>query len=102
MKPHKHAEVIKAYADGAVIQINSINGWEDLYNPAFYPMYEYRIKPRIFEEDAYYPAILECGGDKVVAYYDGEFFHIHQAGEYILPHSFKWIGEKLDITFPTL
>lgn len=49
MKPHKHAELIKAWADGAEIQINVRKGddWEDI-NPkcvVWADEYEYRIKP---------------------------------------------------------
>jgi len=102
MKPRKHAELIKAWADGATIECNSIDGWTEMSYPSFFESMEYRIKTRKFEKDAYYPAILACGGDKVVAYYDGKYFHIHEAGERIPSHNFEWIGEKLDITFPEL
>lgn len=50
MKPHKHAELIKAWADGAEIQV-SIDGnkpWHDFENnesPSWSTEYEYRIKP---------------------------------------------------------
>lgn len=47
-KPHKHAELIKAWADGAEIQIYCrTRGWNDLgENPIFwYEDEEYRIKP---------------------------------------------------------
>jgi hypothetical protein len=47
MKPHKHAELIKAWADGAQIQlrwkIDNAN-WEDC-DPAWTDLCEYRIKP---------------------------------------------------------
>lgn len=51
-QPHKHAEFIKAYADGATIQfrISPSDNWEDAQAdddtaPAFSKNYEYRIKP---------------------------------------------------------
>lgn len=50
MKPHKHAELIKAWADGAIIEsrIKGLNGWSywtlDEY-PCWRPDNEYRIKP---------------------------------------------------------
>ena len=31
-QPHKHAEVIKAWADGAEIQVNLLGSWEDIGN----------------------------------------------------------------------
>ena len=52
MKPHKHAELIKAWADGAEIQSKGLIGsptytpvWEDDKNPRWSEYYEYRIKP---------------------------------------------------------
>ena len=47
-QPHKHAELIKAWADGAVIQIKLQNGnWEECatWGVSWDPDYEYRIKP---------------------------------------------------------
>ena len=43
--PHKHADVIKAWADGAEIQAKSDNVWLDCRNPEWWPNAEYRIKP---------------------------------------------------------
>jgi hypothetical protein len=47
MKPHKHAELIKAWADGHTIQMQSkIDGrWWDQEDPEWDKDYEYRIKP---------------------------------------------------------
>jgi hypothetical protein len=47
MKPHKHAELIKAWADGHTIQTQSkIDGsWWDQDDPEWDEGYEYRIKP---------------------------------------------------------
>ena len=50
-QPHKHAEVIKAWADGAEIQFRSQNGrcWVDVaighLTPGFSVELEYRVKP---------------------------------------------------------
>jgi len=48
MKPHKHAEFIKAWADGGEIQVRivSSNEWGDAQNPYWAEHYEYRIKPQ--------------------------------------------------------
>lgn len=45
--PHKHAELIKAWADGAEIQwFNSIEkSWWDIKNPMWSSKTQYRIKP---------------------------------------------------------
>jgi len=47
MKPHKHAELIKAWADGAEIErfSKSIRTWEPNLDPTWHDDYEYRIKP---------------------------------------------------------
>ena len=46
MKPHKHAEVIKAWADGHTIQARTeVFEWVDIPNPTWLPTMEYRIKP---------------------------------------------------------
>ena len=47
-KPHKHAEVIKAWADGAAIEFKPSGcEWRDLLTttPAWSTDFEYRIKP---------------------------------------------------------
>lgn len=64
--PHKHAEVIKAWADGATIQKYSLvtGNWEDLPNPSWLECSQYRIKPE--------PQILE--GFAVTIGMDGLMF----------------------------
>jgi len=47
-KPHKHAELIKAWADGAEIECKVVNGpWIAINSesPFWYKDNEYRIKP---------------------------------------------------------
>lgn len=48
MKPHKHAELIKAWADGAEIEVYqpALGRWEEA-EPAWHTSFEYRIKPAI-------------------------------------------------------
>lgn len=44
--PHKHANLIKAWADGAPLQyLSALNGWLDVTNPGFDPNTSYRVKP---------------------------------------------------------
>ena len=50
MKPHVHAEVIKAWADGAVIEFNKgcdPYEWREVINgtPAWHENVQYRVKP---------------------------------------------------------
>lgn len=48
MKPHKHAEIIKAWADGADIQSKILGGnWSDCSTPRWYEETEYRVKPEL-------------------------------------------------------
>jgi hypothetical protein len=45
-QPHKHAELIKAWADGAEIEsLNDYGGWCPANSPAWNEYTEYRIKP---------------------------------------------------------
>ena len=43
--PHVHAELIKAWADGAEIESLTIHDWKDCFQPRWSPSCEYRIKP---------------------------------------------------------
>ena len=46
MTPYKHADLIKAWADGAEIETKLDDGdWFKLDNPIFFNNYDYRIKP---------------------------------------------------------
>ena len=58
-KPHKHADVIKAWADGAEVQWRSVPrcSWEDLnYTmPAWNSLYEYRVKPSVEIPEGFIP-----------------------------------------------
>ena len=44
-KPHKHAELIKAWADGAEIQVLVDNEWIEASRPTWLEGWRYRIKP---------------------------------------------------------
>ena len=48
-KPHVHAELIKAWADGAEVEIFSFanNNWNLSVNPLWNPAHVYRIKPTL-------------------------------------------------------
>ena len=47
-QPHKHAEVIKAWADGEEIEYKAGEGseWKPCLVPGFYESYFYRVKPK--------------------------------------------------------
>ncbi len=59
--PHKHAELIKAWADGATIQIDIHGEWEDKTNPMWSPEFEYRIKPETKPDVVLYALINRNG-----------------------------------------
>ena len=62
--PHKHADLIKAYADGAEIQIQDGEGvWTDVPMPVFNPMFKYRIKP---EPTRYSYPVLKMPSGRVI------------------------------------
>jgi hypothetical protein len=60
--PHKHAPVIKAYADGAEVQFyNTVaREWQDVAHPAFYDEYQYRVKPKPHKHQAVIDAKVQC------------------------------------------
>lgn len=85
--PRKHAEVIKAWADGAQVQMKSTHyaKWEDVEFPSFSDSLEYRIKPEPKPDVVRYLALVpnrdgylfagtidQCGLDNVKATFDGE------------------------------
>jgi hypothetical protein len=45
MKPHKHAEIIKAWADGAEIEALDAGHWYKCNYPNWSERVQYRIKP---------------------------------------------------------
>lgn len=56
-KPHKHAALIKAWADGAEIQVRTSRSknpeWLDVETPRWEQQMEYRIKPEPTDFDIY-------------------------------------------------
>lgn len=106
MKPHKHKDLIIAWANGATIEckkyyknhfsIELSEFWEVTHNPSWNEHTEYRIKPREFEIGAWYPAMR--AGDKVIVKYQNLLFWNGPTG--LNPEGFSWIGEPLDIDWP--
>jgi hypothetical protein len=70
-KPHKHAELIKAWADGEKIQYRKPNeqAWKDSDTPAWVEDYEYRVKPCLVEP--VYPVTQMNMGNMCSAYFNG-------------------------------
>lgn len=85
MKPHKHAELIKAWADGAEIQDRYKFGyrywtdWADNDEPTWQFDHEYRIKP-------------EPKPDVVM--YMGFELNQESSGEYVITTTIPWASNK--------
>lgn len=64
MKPHKWHKEIKAWADGAEIEMwyPQYDGWGDCINPMFDKDHRYRIKPQPKEPQYLY--VFDNGFDK--------------------------------------
>ena len=81
MKPHKHAELIKAWADGAVIEacVGPDEWWVEEY-PGWHPLVAYRIKPQPkpdvvhvwYVEPDSYPRFKDWGPYNLKLTFDGE------------------------------
>ena len=100
MKPHKHAELIKAWADGQVEveyrylkDDGSLSLWKDLTQCVFHEWYEYRIKPEPKPDVVRY--LLSC--EKLSFYYQWSEFTSEQldaSGNSIRPQiKIIWNGE---------
>ena len=71
MKPHKHAELIKAWADGAEIQYYDYQeGWINQEFPQWYVDTEYRIKPEPKPDVVDFICLIRDGGRTFFGEYD--------------------------------
>lgn len=80
-QPHKHAEVIKAWADGAAVQYFVDNRWHDMLPhaaiaPSFDPSIDWRVKPE-----------PRKGWYRVALMFDGETHCPLSTGEFVLTPS---------------
>ena len=71
MKPHKHAELIKAWADGAEIEFYS-EAFEEWQNPGKSPEwsedYQYRIKPATITVTIPKPVLVALQSDWYISF----------------------------------
>jgi len=90
MKPHKHAELIKAWADGAEIEVERIlYGWVNAPTPQWLEQAVYRIKPTPKPDHIRYTlACLQCADtfstrpfstDNLKLTFDGETLQLIKA-----------------------
>lgn len=80
MKPHKHAELIKAWADGAEIQYlyDPNQGWQNCNQPTWYENFEYRIKPQPNPDVVYYGIFGNFGAYSIDGCFTKERAHSDQ------------------------
>ena len=76
MKPHRHAELIKAWADGqAEVEYRypkddgSLSLWKDLTQCVFHEWYEYRIKPAITQNNTQLHPVKELTDEEIYKIY---------------------------------
>ena len=69
-KPHKHAEVIKAWADGADIEYFACEefGWRAAPDPAWSESFTYRVKPKNIVVKRHVSYNVNNGLTKTMAY----------------------------------
>jgi len=60
--PHIHAELIKAWADGAEIETIDCNVWGTCNTPMWFPECEYRIKPEPKPDVVEWRYLVRSGG----------------------------------------
>lgn len=95
MTPHKHAEVIKAWADGAEIQYRSPESmsisWNDTKDPAWNVEFEYRVKPQPKKCVPYkrYLGYGVRGAGSIGVYYKDNTFNPEEYHDFI-----KWIDTE--------
>jgi hypothetical protein len=70
-KPRKYAELIKAWADGAEIQVrpSSFGNWADCENPYWADHYEYRIKPQPKPDKVEFAFVKHCDSTSTFYWY---------------------------------
>lgn len=101
MKPHKHAAVIKAWADGATIEYRCTLSptWGVIDEPAFQKDVEYRVKPEKVRvttkmtEQEFYMA-LTCGVEYVA---NSALRHAIDAGQVVPKEAHEQAAQDRDI-----
>lgn len=80
-KPHVHADIIKAWADGAEIEFLDIYGeWRPIgENPQWFDMINFRIKPEPKPDVVYYGVFQE----RSAHFIDSCFTKHRDAGDHI-------------------
>jgi len=108
MKERKHHDVIVAWAQGAKVEAKPKpylclgKGWEEQEYPVFYNNWDYRVKPREFEEGAFYVARQKSeftgivSALEVVQFYKGAFLLSGLLSDRC-EEDFSYIGDKIEL-----
>ena len=92
---HKHAELIKKWADGAEIQWKDKNGqWEDMVEPLWFKNYEYRLKPEEKTDFAVSANVIFKLG------LNGDYLEFSKTGKHNIEFVFDGTTQKLKATRP--
>jgi len=90
---HKHAELIKKWADGAEIQVKYAD-WEDTENPSWNKEFEYRIKPEEKSDFAVSANVVFKLG------LNGDYLEFSKTGKHNIEFVFDGTTQKLKATRP--
>jgi len=87
--PHRHAELIKAWADGETIQVRIGKEWADTNNPGWGGS-EYRIKPNTIRFRTY----LYVRGDVAIVqtYNETDLYQPENSSNFA-----KWVGNWQEV-----
>ena len=86
---HKHAELIKKWADGNEVEIKTQNGWSYCPNPDWSEIAEYRIKPK--EKNDF--AVSACVKFKLGV--QGDYLELAKIGNHNVEFLFDGTTQKL-------
>lgn len=96
--PHKHAKVIKAWAEGSQIQYSNIgeNKWKEVVEPRWFDYVNYRVKPEVVKPK--WPTLdlpreifltlideYECDGHTIIGVANAAIAHALETGLVVLP-----------------
>jgi len=90
---HKHAELIKKWADGAQIQVK-YDDWEDTNSPQWNEEFEYRIKPKEKSDFAVSANVVFKLG------LNGDYLEFSKTGKHNIEFVFDGTTQKLKATRP--
>lgn len=90
-RPHVHAEVIRAYADGAEVEFFDGLGWKFIERPTFYKDIKYRAKPRTFPIGEWEAPLPETTAPQV-----GQYYYAPELMMEGFTCAYTWRGDAID------